>query len=649
MTQLSTPGLRRWCGLALLIALASTARAQSPAPNPDLAPGCPLKVALLLDESGSIGSSEAEVASAVNGFISALVGANVELAVIEFAEGANQVNLQGTTAFAPITAGTVGDVATYFAGTGPSADPTSYDPSGRTNWPAALNLARAISGGPADLVVMFTDGRPLVFGQSSAQALQNSIIAANGVKSDGSHVFVVGVGSLTVSNIVDISGPDQAGPGNTLATADYTVDDFSTLFTCFQNIAAGLLTTFYLDADGDGVGTPVSQVTQCDPLANYVPAANGIDNCPSTPNADQADDDGDGVGNVCDNCPADANAAQDDADGDGIGDACDVCPNDPTNDADGDGICGLADNCPDVANADQADADGDGAGDACDVCPNDPDDDADGDGVCGDVDNCPAVANADQADADGDGAGDVCDACPNDPDDDIDGDGLCADADNCPMVANADQADKDFDGIGDACDPLLDACAVLSALMADVEGYGLKRGLENALLTKLSGALAAFQNGGTNNVVGKLGAFVNQVQAKRGKDIDPATADAWSATAQCVIDAILAGATECSGGSSRAAQPGFAWSNAVLEDDVTVSPNPSDGRFAVTVPELAPDARVTFVVTELLGRELLRREHTVPAGLLRVELDVTGLASGLAQLLVLADGEPVATELIRIE
>lgn len=71
------------------------------------------------------------------------------------------------------------------------------------------------------------------------------------------------------------------------------------------------------------------------------------------------DADGDGVADASDNCPVAPNPDQANADGDGLGDACDP-------DDDNDGVLDGADNCPVVANPDQADLDGDGLGNVCD-------------------------------------------------------------------------------------------------------------------------------------------------------------------------------------------------------------------------------------------------------------------------------------------
>ena len=141
------------------------------------------------------------------------------------------------------------------------------------------------------------------------------------------------------------------------------------------------------------------------------------------------DFDGDTIVDPDDNCPTVPNADQVDTDGDGQGDACD-------DDDDGDTVLDVNDNCPLTPNADQTNTDGDGLGDACD-----PDDDNDGipdgddpdpldpdiddDTVLDGSDNCINTPNLDQQNSDGDALGDACD--------------------NCPSVNNAGQANTDED------------------------------------------------------------------------------------------------------------------------------------------------------------------------------------------------------------
>ncbi|WP_421793825.1 thrombospondin type 3 repeat-containing protein [Hydrocarboniphaga effusa] len=85
----------------------------------------------------------------------------------------------------------------------------------------------------------------------------------------------------------------------------------------------------------------------------FVPDGNGTGGVTDT--------DGDGIPNNVDNCPTVANPNQADSNGDGVGDACTAAPAD----TDGDGIPNSSDNCPTVPNPDQADSNHDGVGDAC--------------------------------------------------------------------------------------------------------------------------------------------------------------------------------------------------------------------------------------------------------------------------------------------
>jgi hypothetical protein len=137
------------------------------------------------------------------------------------------------------------------------------------------------------------------------------------------------------------------------------------------------------------------------------------DNCINVYNPDQADTNGDGLGDACSTCTTETGCTlDDDVDDDNVEDSIDNCP----------GITNPAD----ATTGKQADMDDDGKGDACD------DSEADKgnvvDGIYDNVDKCPFDYDPDQVDTDADGIGDVCD--------DSDGDGIIDDKDNCAFDSN---------------------------------------------------------------------------------------------------------------------------------------------------------------------------------------------------------------------
>jgi uncharacterized repeat protein (TIGR01451 family) len=244
----------------------------APRANPNLPARCGIDVQLILDRSGSIGSTSGAtqaVRSAAKAFVNALSGTGSQVAVIDFSTTAKlQID------YAAVTPEWI---ATTFNPYIDNKRPDGYDPSGWTNWEDAFRVSKQTNanGVVADLVVFITDGDPTARLRSNGQAvtdltegealaLTKAQTEADFVKAQGqqkSHVFALGVGSAVTKptsarRLTAVSGTQQY-PGTDFPKADYTlVEDFDDLAQALRDIAIEMceasVTITKLVDEGDG-------------------------------------------------------------------------------------------------------------------------------------------------------------------------------------------------------------------------------------------------------------------------------------------------------------------------------------------------------------------------------------------------------------
>jgi uncharacterized repeat protein (TIGR01451 family) len=217
--------------------------------NPDLGNSCGIDIVLLLDESGSINSSEAsDIIDAYTALLEGLKNTGSEAGVVVYsttgtvALGYTAINT--TTIGSDFTASNLG----YSSGGG----------AGWTNWDDALEDARTFTS--PDLVVIFTDGNPTAFnndpdgsigGEDPAddpQVLDEAVIEANALKAAGTHMLAVGVSSAPdVENLQAISEdptPQSAPPlaidGSTIQGLDIVLSSFANLETAMTELGNAL-------------------------------------------------------------------------------------------------------------------------------------------------------------------------------------------------------------------------------------------------------------------------------------------------------------------------------------------------------------------------------------------------------------------------
>jgi hypothetical protein len=77
---------------------------------------------------------------------------------------------------------------------------------------------------------------------------------------------------------------------------------------------------------------------------------------------------------------------------------------------------------------------------------------------------------------------------------------------------------------------------LVTDLLGDLEGMDIHHGIQNSLEAKLNGALAKFNAGDLESGVNRMNAFINGVEAQRGKTITVAEADFLIDSATTIIN-----------------------------------------------------------------------------------------------------------------
>ena len=222
-------------------------RANQPLPSQ-----CGLNVALVADLSSSMTATSVQsLKSAMDAFVNALQGTPSQVALFTFGTDSPANGYPANTGLQSVA--TTADAnkvkAQYQAWN--NSTPTNY-----TNWDRGLAAVAGINATPGtaghiDLVVMITDGNPTVYGPSPAitggtgytrfRELQAAQASANLLKSQGSRVVAVGVGSGasgagTAYNLQTVSGL-TAYTGANIVSADYIqTTDFTTVGSTLRDL-----------------------------------------------------------------------------------------------------------------------------------------------------------------------------------------------------------------------------------------------------------------------------------------------------------------------------------------------------------------------------------------------------------------------------
>ena len=217
--------------------------------NPEVTLGCRtgVKVALVLDLSGSVAGSLGDLKNSAKSMVDALKGTGSSVALFTFADASPRNNKASGMSYPLMTI----DGGTNLNTIKSRID--KYESGGGTNWDEGL-YSVAASKDSYDLAVIVTDGLPTFSGGTEGRKMvgpgsstqfeqvERAISSANAIKAQGTRVLAVGVGqgiNGSSKNLSAISGQNKYVKGSALNDVDYFQADWKQLSSMLEGIALG--------------------------------------------------------------------------------------------------------------------------------------------------------------------------------------------------------------------------------------------------------------------------------------------------------------------------------------------------------------------------------------------------------------------------
>ena len=222
--------------------------------NPRLTQTCGagVKVAVVLDTSGSVNNYQDTLAQATTALVNGLTDTPSSVAMFSFADNSPGAVQNRPTPQSVETPADANKVKGWYSTVGSNGQTANFTPTGGTNWDDGLwKTAEGASSNNYDIVFVLTDGNPTYSNNGSNQSgsgsmttfreLERAVFSANAIKATGARVVTVGIGgNLSDDNLAAISGPTKFTTGMGLNEFDYAVANWSELQGVLESFAQGL-------------------------------------------------------------------------------------------------------------------------------------------------------------------------------------------------------------------------------------------------------------------------------------------------------------------------------------------------------------------------------------------------------------------------